>query len=101
MERLKQLGLPETFCFAPTPNLDSDQDGTWYPCYRSKEAQGHWKEYDVTTTYNPPDIQKVRMDPGTACFPKIVARRGKAMEQDPTTGIQRTFIRACRQSVTL
>ena len=50
MENLKKLGLPDTFCFAPYTNLDLDQDGTWYPCYRSKQPQGSWKEYDVTDT---------------------------------------------------
>ena len=49
--------------------------------YRSKEAQGHWKEYDVTTTYNPPNIQKVRMDPERRVVP--IARRGKAMNKIP------------------
>ena len=27
-----------------------------------KKHKVHWKEYDVTETYNPPIIQKVRMD---------------------------------------
>ena len=62
MESLKKLGLPQSFCFAPYTNLDLDQDGTWYPCYRSKQPQGHWKEYDVTETFNSSGIQKVRMD---------------------------------------
>ena len=70
MENLKKLGLPDTFCFAPYTNLDLDQDGSWYPCYRSKEPQGHWKEYDVTTTYNSIDIQKVRMDLWNGVFPE-------------------------------
>ena len=62
MERLKQLGLTKRFVLHLHSNLDPDSRWHLVPCYRSKEAQGHWKEYDVTTTYNPPDIQKVRMD---------------------------------------
>lgn len=70
MENLKKLGLPDTFCFAPYTNLDLDQDGTWYPCYRSKQSQGSWKEYDVTETYNSYNIQKVRMDLWKGVFPE-------------------------------
>ena len=70
MENLKKLGLPDTFCFAPYTNLDLDQDGSWYPCYRSKQPQGSWKEYDVTETYNNYNIQKVRMDLWNGVFPE-------------------------------
>lgn len=62
MANLKSLGLPKSFCFAPYTNLDLDQDGTFYPCYRSKQPQGHWKEYDVTETINSSGMQKLRMD---------------------------------------
>ena len=65
-----------------TPNLDLDQDGTWYPCYRSKEAQGHWKEYDVTTTYNPPNIQKLEWTYGMVeKIPSNVQGDVKAMDK--------------------
>ena len=62
MASLKSLGLPESFCFAPYTNLDLDQDGTFYPCYRSKEPQGQWKDYDVTETINSEGMQNLRMD---------------------------------------
>lgn len=62
MENLKKLGLPESFCFAPYTNLDLDQDGTFYPCYRSKEPQGYWKKYDITQTMNSSGMQTLRMD---------------------------------------
>ena len=90
MEKLKQLGLPETFCFAPYTNLDLDQDGTWYPCYRSKEPQGHWKEYDVTTTYNSFDIQKVRMDLWNGVFPEN-CRQCKERESNGTKSTRQEY----------
>ena len=62
MASLKSLGLPESFCFAPYTNLDLDQDGSVYPCYRSKESQTYWKVHHVHQNLNSAKFQKLRLD---------------------------------------
>lgn len=57
-----KLGLPGSFCFAPYTNLDLNQDGKFYPCYRSKERQGSWKDADVVDEYNNQSMQQLRDD---------------------------------------
>lgn len=68
--RLEKLKLPSSFCFAPYTNLDLDQDGTWLPCFRSEEAQGSWKEHDITETFNSSNIQAVRTELWKGKWPK-------------------------------
>lgn len=58
--KLKSLGLPESFCFAPYTNLDLDQSGGYLPCYRSKEPQGNWKKNQIVEEYNNDNMKKLR-----------------------------------------
>jgi radical SAM protein with 4Fe4S-binding SPASM domain len=60
--KIQQLGLPNSFCFAPYTNLDLDQDGSFYPCYRSKVRQGKWKDGKVVEAYNNESMQELRDD---------------------------------------
>lgn len=62
MANLKSLGLPKSFCFAPYTNLDLDQDGSVYPCYRSKESQTYWKVHHVHQNLNSEKFQQLRLD---------------------------------------
>jgi len=54
--------LPDSFCWAPYVNVDLDQDGSFYPCYRSKERQGKWKTGDLVSEYNNTSMQSLRDD---------------------------------------
>ena len=54
--------LPDSFCWAPYVNVDLDQDGSFYPCYRSKERQGKWKTGNLVEEYNNASMQSLRDD---------------------------------------
>lgn len=60
--KLKKLGLPDSFCFAPYVNLDLDQNGSFMPCYRSKEEMGRWKRSteNLLHEYNNQKMQELR-----------------------------------------
>lgn len=60
-ELIKQNGLSEeTFCFAPYINLDLDQSGKMYTCYRGKQELGNWKQSNVQDEFNNDDYKKMR-----------------------------------------
>lgn len=61
-EEIEKQELPDSFCWAPYVNLDLDQDGSFYPCYRSKERQGKWKDSNVVEEYNNESMQTLRDD---------------------------------------
>ena len=54
--------LPDSFCWAPYVNLDLDQDGSFYPCFRSKTRQGRWKEGNIIEEFNNESMQTLRDD---------------------------------------
>jgi organic radical activating enzyme len=54
--------LPDSFCWAPYINVDLNQDGKFYPCYRSKVRQGDWKTGNLVAEYNNDSMQQLRDD---------------------------------------
>ena len=54
--------LPDSFCWAPYVNVDLDQDGSFYPCYRSKVRQGTWKTGNLVDEYNNDSMRQLRDD---------------------------------------
>ena len=60
--KLQELGLPESFCFAPYVNLDLDQSGKFLACFRSKQNMGEWKHAEVTDEFNNANMQQLRDD---------------------------------------
>tara|TARA_R110002050_G_scaffold62912_5_gene137941 strand:- start:4441 stop:5817 length:1377 start_codon:yes stop_codon:yes gene_type:complete len=60
---LDEMGFnSETFCTAPYLNIDLDQDGAIYTCYRGKTNVGDWKKESLKDSFNGPQMQKIRKD---------------------------------------
>jgi len=58
---IHELGLSkETFCLAPYINLDLDQSGEMYSCYRGKKTLGNWKNRDSRKEFNNEEYQNLR-----------------------------------------
>ena len=61
-EKLKNLGLPSSFCFAPYAMADLDQDGSVLTCYRGKTVIGNWKKQSLSHIFNDTAIKQIRQD---------------------------------------
>ena len=60
---LDEMGFnAETFCTAPYINIDLDQDGAIYTCYRGKTNIGGWKKESLKDSFNGPQMKKIRKD---------------------------------------
>lgn len=58
---IRETGLStDTFCFAPYINLDLDQSGEMYSCYRGKKSLGNWKQQDSTQEFNNDEYKNLR-----------------------------------------
>lgn len=52
----------DTFCFAPYINLDLDQSGEMFTCYRGKQKVGNWKELPLDDEFNNNQYKKIRKE---------------------------------------
>ena len=61
IERLKKHGInTDTFCFAPYVNVDLDQSGEVYSCYRGKDPLSNWKELPLDVEFNNENYRNLR-----------------------------------------